>query len=344
MRRLLSCFACLVSTLLLLPPPSQAFGSPGLLRPLPGEIRLGFNDPYPLADGSTNYHTGVDLEGMAGERVSAAAGGVISFRGYVPRPAGDGPPLLALTVAQEDGRLCTYFPFSSVSVVKGAAVREGDGLGELAGEGDASSAGCHVHVGLRENSTYVDPAPFHAPAPAPAAPAPRAESEIGQTRRESASHPLPRRTIAAAEPVVAISPATHAPSASLTDRAVNGSAARASQRRPNRVRPDQRWRQRLLLKANQPSHWLDPGLLKGGEGRRDTGHGDGLSRPPGMPRLPVRASILLVVSGTLLCAAAQLGRAHALFSYVRSLFAARSPLPAPAPTGAARAREGGGLA
>jgi hypothetical protein len=74
--------------------------------------------------------------------------------------------VLAVTIATAEGSV-TLLPLSSARVKAGAELAEGDQVGVLGAEGDASSAGSHLHVGARKGDLYIDPqALLAAPAPA----------------------------------------------------------------------------------------------------------------------------------------------------------------------------------
>ena len=116
---------------------------------------LGYGATYAFGD-STRTHSGVDLAADAGETVRAVADATVSFAGAVP--AADGGTVLAVTLDLGDGLRVTLMPLARLDVAKGAAVAQGDRIGDVAASGDASSVTPHLHVGVTLNGARVDPA------------------------------------------------------------------------------------------------------------------------------------------------------------------------------------------
>lgn len=149
-----------------------------------GGVSLAFGAEYAAPDGRVVTHRGVDVATEAGEGVAAPAGGVVAFAGRVPGPHGGTVGAVSIDLA--DGRRLTLLPLTMLSVAAGDRVGEGDVVGDVAASGDPSSAGPHVHVGLRAGDVYLDPLallgsppagegaeapePAEAPAPEPLAP------------------------------------------------------------------------------------------------------------------------------------------------------------------------------
>lgn len=126
-------------------------------------VSCGFHATY-TAGGQSYTHYGADLAASSGATVSAPCAGTVSYVGSVP--SGDArvgtattsdTTMTAVSVKLSDGRTVTLMPFASVSVTEGQAVAEGESLGTLAATGDVSSSGVHLHMGLKEGSTYYDP-------------------------------------------------------------------------------------------------------------------------------------------------------------------------------------------
>lgn len=128
-----------------------------------GSVLLAFGARYE-ASGESRTHSGVDLAGSAGERVSAPVAGKVTFAGRIP--GADGVSLLACTIETADGSRVTLMPLESLEARSGAAVEAGEGVGTLAASGDGSSAQAHLHLSLRRGTLYVDPASLLAAAPA----------------------------------------------------------------------------------------------------------------------------------------------------------------------------------
>jgi hypothetical protein len=125
---------------------------------------LGFGDTYAAADGTSAVHRGIDLAASAGSPVRAPLAGRVSFAGRVP--AVGGGTVLTVTIATGSGSV-TLLPLGSATVKAGAELNEGDSVGVLGVEGDASTTGTHLHVGARKGDLYIDPMTLIA-APSPA--------------------------------------------------------------------------------------------------------------------------------------------------------------------------------
>ena len=118
-------------------------------------VALGFGATYHAADAtSSSTHRGADLSAEAGDRVLAPFSGRVTFAGRVP--AVGGGTVRAATLQTAQGAV-TLLPLSSLSVAKGDELAEGDSVGTLAEGGDGSSAGTHLHVGVKRGDLYVDP-------------------------------------------------------------------------------------------------------------------------------------------------------------------------------------------
>lgn len=129
----------------------------------PGGVLLSFGARY-SAGGESRTHSGLDLAGQAGERVSAPVGGKVTFAGRVP--GGDGTSMLACTIEAGDGSRVTLMPLEFVQARSGDAVGEGEAVGTLAAVGDESSPDPHLHLSLRRGTLYVDPSSLLAGVPA----------------------------------------------------------------------------------------------------------------------------------------------------------------------------------
>lgn len=157
-----------------------------LAIPSADDVVLGFGASYSAPDGATSIHRGIDLRLPAGADVQAPCAGEVSFVGTVPGLAGG--TVLAVSITTAHGRV-TLMPLASARVKKGESVAAGTSVGMLARDGDPSSAGSHLHLGLRQGDLYRDPSvllattaasgvtepsPVGVPATTAAAPAPGA--------------------------------------------------------------------------------------------------------------------------------------------------------------------------
>jgi len=233
--------------------------------------------------------------------------------------------VLAVTIAMSDGRLATYLPLETASVAKGDEVTQGDAIGTLAASGDGSHAAAHLHLGLRENGTYIDPGALPLPAP-PSKPSPRAPqpNEV-RVRRFAAAQggggSVPTADVESAHGSVK-QPSSHQPGRVAGVRTV------VPARTPVRVMqatPDQSWMHRRLLRANRPRPWIDPRLiatLKNEPARSRQPE----TRSMPLPRAKTSPIFLLALSGGLFAAASALGGC-AQWMRLRS---GAAPVPCPA--------------
>lgn len=148
-------------------------------------VALAFGETYRAADAtSASTHHGVDLASSPGASVLAPLAGDVTFAGQVPGVGGGG--VLAVTIMTARGSV-TLLPLESAPVKRGAHLSAGERVGTLAADGDGSSAGTHLHVGLKQGDLYVDPLGVMTPPPAasPAAggpathPAPSVHGTVG---------------------------------------------------------------------------------------------------------------------------------------------------------------------
>jgi len=119
------------------------------LRPRPAVVRM-FDAPSPNWE---RGHRGVDLAGMPGQAVFAAAGGTVVFAGELA-----GRPVVS--IAHPGGLRTSYEPVVA-SVRTGRRVDAGTMLGELqAGHAGCAAAAC-LHWGAMwgpaSRADYVDP-------------------------------------------------------------------------------------------------------------------------------------------------------------------------------------------
>lgn len=118
-------------------------------------VLLGFGDEYAAPDGSPSVHRGVDVAATAGERFLSTVEGEVTFAGRVPGPHGGS--VMAVTASTAHGKV-SMMPFDQLDVAKGDSLEVGLPVGRVAAEGDPSSSQPHVHLSLRREDLYVDPA------------------------------------------------------------------------------------------------------------------------------------------------------------------------------------------
>lgn len=121
-----------------------------------------FHDTYTAGDKSY-AHSGIDIPASAGLQISSPLAGKVRYTGAVPSgdsrvgSGGSGPTMQAVSIELADGRIVTLMPLASYCVSEGQVVGEGQAVGVLAGSGDPSSFGAHLHMGLKKDGRYYDP-------------------------------------------------------------------------------------------------------------------------------------------------------------------------------------------
>jgi murein DD-endopeptidase MepM/ murein hydrolase activator NlpD len=105
-------------------------------------------DPI-LDEGAIRFHGGVDLAGVTGDLVGAAAPGRVQFAGWL---AGTGNTVI---VRHPQGWVSFYGHLAELLVAARAHVATGTPVGMVGSTG--RSTGPHLHFELRKNGVHVDP-------------------------------------------------------------------------------------------------------------------------------------------------------------------------------------------
>ncbi|MBN2322373.1 MAG: M23 family metallopeptidase [Spirochaetes bacterium] len=117
--------------------------------PVKGRIssRMGFRqDPF------TNrraYHTGVDIAAKSGTTVRASQFGRVLYSGY------HGNYGKTVIIVHPQGYETLYAHLDKITVKRGQAVQQGDGIGTVGSTG--RSTGPHLHFEVHQNGKLVDP-------------------------------------------------------------------------------------------------------------------------------------------------------------------------------------------
>jgi murein DD-endopeptidase MepM/ murein hydrolase activator NlpD len=133
---------------------TRTLGSVPVRKPVDGEIDLasGFGvrmDPF---TGSPAMHTGLDLQGDAGDAVRATASGTVTHAGW------SGGYGRVVDIDHGNGLSTRYAHLSSIDVRVGQAVRSGQIVGKIGSTG--RSTGPHLHYETRMRGAAVDPQKF----------------------------------------------------------------------------------------------------------------------------------------------------------------------------------------
>lgn len=119
------------------------------LWPVHGRLTGTFGERLDPFNGEGTFHSGVDISSTYGERVEAAADGVVASTGYRP---GYGRVVI---VDHGFGLSTWYAHLSGFSVYPGKRVRRGDVIGYVGSSGKAT--GPHLHYEVRIHDTPVNP-------------------------------------------------------------------------------------------------------------------------------------------------------------------------------------------
>jgi murein DD-endopeptidase MepM/ murein hydrolase activator NlpD len=123
--------------------PPSAPSAAGFIWPVDGPVVSGYGPRW------GRIHEGVDIAVGFGTPIRAAAGGTVSYAGWL---GGYGN----LVVVEHGGGLSTAYAHQQrIYVSVGQAVGQGETLGEVGSTGNSS--GPHLHFEVRINGTAVDP-------------------------------------------------------------------------------------------------------------------------------------------------------------------------------------------
>lgn len=110
-------------------------------------IRGSITSPYGWR--SSGFHHGVDIAGDFGDPVRAAAGGVVSFTGYVSLYGN------TVIIDHPDGRQTLYAHLKHIDVSQGDRVARGAVIAAVGSTG--RSTGPHLHFEIKQGDTREDP-------------------------------------------------------------------------------------------------------------------------------------------------------------------------------------------
>jgi murein DD-endopeptidase MepM/ murein hydrolase activator NlpD len=106
----------------------------------------------PFGPRGNRFHAGIDIVADSGTPVAAAAGGHVTYAGWLAGGWGN-----LVVVAHADGVRTMYAHLSSIAVRVGERVGTGASLGGVGATGDAT--GPHLHFEVRLRGAAVDPRP-----------------------------------------------------------------------------------------------------------------------------------------------------------------------------------------
>lgn len=120
--------------------------------PLYGDVALGFREEYFDSDKQAEYkHTGIDIIGSPGDRVSASGNGIVSYTGFSPIGG------RTIVIRHNQNIRTTYLNLQNIYVSRGDMVKQGDIIASIGALDDPSCADHHLHFGIIYLNKYLDP-------------------------------------------------------------------------------------------------------------------------------------------------------------------------------------------
>ena len=129
-----------------------SYKSPFIIPILSGNIIVGFRDSYlDKVEQVERKHTGIDIEGEAGENVLASGNGLVTYIGFSPIGG------RTLVIRHNEKIRTTYLNLEQILVSKGSQVSQGDRIATIGAKDDPSSETTHLHFGVVYDDKYLDP-------------------------------------------------------------------------------------------------------------------------------------------------------------------------------------------
>jgi len=120
--------------------------------PLNGSIVVKFRQVYwDYKKETSRRHTGIDIEGRYGQKVIAAANGVVSYIGFSPTGG------RTLVIKHNKNIRTTYLNLLQIYVPVGTSVQQGEAIASIGAMDDPSSSSYHLHFGIIYDGKYIDP-------------------------------------------------------------------------------------------------------------------------------------------------------------------------------------------
>jgi len=134
------------------PQTAGAYYKAPFIKPLDGQIIVCFRQQYwDETDMVERRHTGVDIDGSAGDSIRAAANGTVSYTGISPVGG------RTVVIKHNEKIRTTYLNLEQVIVSPGTYVRQNGCIGIIGAQDDPSSKTIHLHFGVIYDSYYLDP-------------------------------------------------------------------------------------------------------------------------------------------------------------------------------------------
>ena len=134
------------------PVPLYSYCKSPFIVPLNGGIVVKFRQVYwDDKKETTRRHTGIDIEGRYGQKVIAAANGVVSYIGFSPTGG------RTLVIKHNKNIRTTYLNLLQIYVPVGTSVKQGEVIASIGAKDDPSSSSYHLHFGIIYDGKYIDP-------------------------------------------------------------------------------------------------------------------------------------------------------------------------------------------
>lgn len=120
--------------------------------PLNGNIALGFREEYFNVDKQSGYkHTGIDIIGAPGNRVSSSGNGIVTYTGFSPIGG------RTIVIRHNLNIRTTYLNLQNIYVSQGDMVKQGDNIASIGAFDDPSCMESHLHFAIIYLNKYLDP-------------------------------------------------------------------------------------------------------------------------------------------------------------------------------------------
>ena len=134
-----------------------SLGNIKFIWPCPASSRItsGFGERESPTAGASSNHKGIDIGASTGSNIVAAAGGTVTIATY-SYSAGN-----YVMINHGGGVSTVYMHCSKLLVSVGDTVKQGDVIAKVGSTG--YSTGPHLHFGIRQNGSYVNPLQYVSP-------------------------------------------------------------------------------------------------------------------------------------------------------------------------------------
>lgn len=134
-----------------------SLGNISFIWPCPASARItsAFGDRESPTEGASSNHKGIDIGAPTGSNIVAAASGTVTISTY-SYSAGN-----YVMINHGGGVSTVYMHCSKLLVSVGDTVKQGDVIAKVGSTG--YSTGPHLHFGIRQNGTYVNPSKYVSP-------------------------------------------------------------------------------------------------------------------------------------------------------------------------------------